>query len=65
MNRREFQNPGGKSALRRVTKHNPRKYACPTCGRENMLTARDIELGYQCDICADGCSFEDSCCGGV
>jgi len=60
--RQQFKDPGGRSALRRATKNNPRKYPCPTCGRKNMLTARDVGLGYQCDICADGCSYEDSCC---
>lgn len=63
MNRKDFQDPGGRSALRKSTKNNPRKYPCPTCGRKNMLTAKDIRLGYQCDVCADGCSFEDAYCG--
>lgn len=49
----DFQDPGGRSALRRATKNNPRNLPCPTCGRENMLTPRDRELGYQCDYCAD------------
>ena len=53
MMRQQFRDPGGESALRRATKKNPRKFPCPTCGRKNMLTARDVRLGYQCDICAD------------
>ena len=63
MRRYNFQDPGGKSSLRRSIKSNPRIYPCPTCKRPNMLTAQDIRQGYQCDICADGCSYEDSCCG--
>ncbi len=47
----DFQNE--KSALRRATKSNPRCYPCPTCGKPNMLTAKDKALGYQCDECAD------------
>lgn len=47
----EFANPG--SALRKATRDNPRIYPCPTCGREDMLTAEDVVLGYQCDACAD------------
>lgn len=49
----EFADPGGRSALRAATPDNPRIYACPTCGRENMLTAKDVALHYQCDFCAD------------
>lgn len=48
-----FANPGGKSALRRASKSNPRNLPCPTCGRKNMLTPADKARGYQCDICAD------------
>ena len=48
-----FQDPGGKSALRRATRKNPRNLPCPTCGRPNMLTPADKARGYQCDICAD------------
>jgi len=65
MNRNDFQDPGGRSALRRSTKSNPRAYTCPTCKRPNMLTAKDIRLGYQCNNCADmaeGFGCEDSCC---
>lgn len=51
--RRMFRDPGGRSALRRATRKNPRIYACPTCGRANMLTKKDLQLGYQCDYCAD------------
>jgi hypothetical protein len=48
-----FADPGGRSALRAATPNNPRIYPCPTCGRENMLTLKDVHLGYQCDNCAD------------
>ena len=47
--RQEFYDPGGHSALRA----GKRVYPCPTCERENMLTKKDVKLGYQCDICAD------------
>lgn len=50
---REFADPGGGSALRAASPSNPRIYPCPTCGRENKLTPKDIALGYQCDSCAD------------
>jgi len=49
----EFADPGGRSALRAATPSNPRIYPCPTCGRENVLTGKDVALGYQCDYCAD------------
>jgi len=45
----EFADPGGKSALRA----GPRNFPCPTCDRPNRLSAKDVELGYQCDTCAD------------
>ena len=48
-----FADPGGHSALRAETEDNPRDCACPTCGRENILTRIDISLGYQCDFCAN------------
>lgn len=48
-----FADPGGRSALRAASKKNPRNLPCPTCHRKNMLTARDRQLHYQCDICAD------------
>lgn len=51
--RMDFAEPGGKSALRAETKTNPRNLPCPTCKRPNMLTPKDSGLGYQCDICAD------------
>lgn len=51
--RDEFEDPGGRSALRRSSKNNPRIHPCPTCGRENTLTSKDVRLGYQCDRCAD------------
>lgn len=49
----EFQSPGGRSALRRATRSNPRNIPCPSCGVRNKLTSRDVELGYQCDACAN------------
>ena len=48
-----FADPGGRSALRRVTRSNPRNLPCPTCKRPNKLTAADVARGYQCDSCAD------------
>jgi hypothetical protein len=48
-----FADPGGHSALRAATKENPRNVSCPTCKRPNKLTPLDVELGYQCDRCAD------------
>lgn len=55
----QFASPG--SALRRATKKNPRNLPCPTCGGENLLTPKDVALGYQCDGCADraerGCDY--------
>jgi hypothetical protein len=47
--RGEFMDPGGRSALRA----GKRIYPCPTCGKKNSLTAKDVRLGYQCDECAD------------
>lgn len=49
----DFADPGGRSALRAETPDNPRNLPCRSCGRENMLTPADRELGYQCDFCAD------------
>lgn len=51
--RSEFADPGGRSALRAATKDNPRNRPCPTCGDENVLTPKDVALGYQCDNCAE------------
>jgi len=51
--RMEFQDPYGASALRRATRTNPRNLPCPTCGEANRLTQKDVNLGYQCDACAD------------
>ncbi len=48
-----FADPGGNSALRASSRSNPRNITCPTCGRKNMLTLKDQDLGYQCDFCAD------------
>jgi len=49
----DFQDPGGKSALRRATKSNPRNLPCPSCGEPNLLTPADRALGYQCNACAN------------
>ena len=49
----DFADPGGRSALRASSKNNPRNRPCPTCGRKNALTPKDVALGYQCDSCAD------------
>lgn len=46
---REFADPGGRSSLRSGKRTKP----CPTCGKKNALTAKDVSLGYQCDSCAD------------
>lgn len=51
--RLQFQDPGGRSALRRATKNNPRIHPCPKCERPNMLTPKDVAQHYVCDICAD------------
>lgn len=48
-----FADPGGRSALRRASKSNPRNLPCPTCGAKNRLTRADKVRGYQCDSCAD------------
>ena len=56
----DFQDPGGRSALRRATRGNPRKYRCPKCGAPNRLTATDVALGYQCNACADWAEGGDS-----
>lgn len=49
----QFEDPGGKSALRAASVRNPRNRKCPTCKRPNMLTPADVARGYQCDRCAD------------
>jgi len=41
------------SALRKASRSNPRIYPCPTCGAKNALTLQDVNLGYQCDSCAN------------
>lgn len=41
------------SALYAADDNNPREFPCPTCERENALTLRDVQAGYQCDRCAD------------
>lgn len=48
-----FADPGGRSALRRASRRNPRNLPCPTCGQSNKLTPADRAQGYQCDDCAD------------
>ena len=45
-----FHNPGGKSALH----PGRRAFNCPSCGKPNRLTSKDVKAGYQCDVCADG-----------
>lgn len=47
--RSEFADPGGVSALRAGKRTEP----CPTCGKKNRLTKKDVSLGYQCDECAN------------
>ena len=49
----DFADPGGRSALRRATRDNPRNLPCPTCLESNRLTPKDQALGYQCNVCAD------------
>ena len=52
-NQSMFQDPGGRSALRRSSRYNPRNLPCPTCKEPNRLTPADRRAGYQCDACAD------------
>lgn len=49
----DFAEPGGRSALRASSRHNPRNLPCPSCRQPNRLTPKDRALGYQCDQCAD------------
>lgn len=49
----DFADPGGRSALRRASKQNPRNLPCPTCKKPNRLTPADARRGYQCNSCAD------------
>lgn len=49
----EFADPGGNSALRAASQHNPRNLPCPTCKAPDRLTPADVDRGYQCDSCAD------------
>ena len=44
-----FADPGGRSALHAGDRCHP----CPTCKEPDVLTARDVRAGYQCDVCAD------------
>ncbi len=55
-----FADHGGRSSLRAATASNPRCHPCPNCGRANVLTPKDVRLGYQCDRCADAAEG----CGG-
>lgn len=45
----DFYNPSSNSALRAGKREHP----CPTCKEPNSLTAKDVSLGYQCDMCAN------------
>jgi len=47
-----FADPGGESALWAAGPDNPRNLPCPTCHWPNSLTPRDVQAGYQCDVCA-------------
>lgn len=49
----DFADPGGTSALRAAGPGNPRNLPCPNCESPNRLTKKDVDLGYQCDPCAD------------
>lgn len=49
----DFADMTSGSALRAATASNPRNRPCPTCGEPNRLTPADVQLGYQCDACAD------------
>lgn len=49
----QFADPGGRSALRRARRGNPRIYSCPCCKRRRVLTREDHQAGYVCDPCAD------------
>jgi hypothetical protein len=51
--RSEFQDLGGRSALRASSRSNPRNLPCPNCEEPNRLTPADKAKGYQCDSCAD------------
>ena len=48
-----FADPGGRSALRRTSRANPRTLPCPTCKQPDKLTPADVRRGYQCDDCAN------------
>ena len=51
VNTRKYERAG--SALRKVTRKNPRIHPCPTCKQPNRLTPADVRQGYQCDQCAE------------
>ena len=52
-NELKFADPGGRSSLHSSSRVNPRNLPCPTCGKPNRLTPKDVALHYQCDSCAD------------
>lgn len=56
--RRQFAQPGSRSALRAAGPRNARIHPCPTCKRPNMLTAADVARHYQCNGCANA---EEGC----
>lgn len=49
----DFEDPKGRSSLRRAHRGNPRCLPCPTCRKPNRLTDADRRQGYQCNECAD------------
>lgn len=49
----EFADPGSNSALRAASRLDPRDQPCPNCKQPNRLTTQDVNLGYQCNTCAD------------
>ena len=53
INREDYADPCGSSALRAASVNNPRIFPCPTCMEPNVLTLQDCMQGYQCDRCAD------------
>ena len=58
--RRQFQKPGGPSAVRAARPGSPRHRPCPTCKTKNRLTPAEEQRGDQCD----GCLRADECVGG-
>jgi ribosomal protein S27E len=41
------------SGINKFNKTNTQRYPCPTCKKENALSAWQKKQGYQCDACAD------------